>query len=411
MIVAYATLATLGTAIVLFAFIVVAGKLRKVAHAAAINRLLAQPHCDRCVRPLPTPLAPRVPVLPRAIGGLACPAESGHRHPRAALALGMAIWPGVLADSTTVSLVSEQLIVLGTVVGAIAALPSLIEFIIERRKRQERLALSFDDEPTSALDVRFAGQDALLADIADLIDRVKNPGAYAALTLGNEILILGPALSGKKTLARRIAQLAGIDRVITVYNPRNPDALARAKTLLRGTDQRVMLLLPNIDELVGPGGAVSGGTGSSADEEVEAELDAIIETTASRRNVLVAGTASRCASDSWIDNVFGMKIVMPGTPIQSRAPRHVGPDLMRVLREVAVFYLDRAEQSRCGLEGISRERAIELLLRASASPAEIEDTVEVARTSAIHRARQSGGAVAIDEVMLERAIRRVQATA
>lgn len=323
----------------------------------------------------------------------------------------MAIWPGVLADSTTVSLVSEQLIVLGTVVGAIAALPSLIEFIIERRKRQERLALSFDDEPTSALDVRFAGQDALLADIADLIDRVKNPGAYAALTLGNEILILGPALSGKKTLARRIAQLAGIDRVITVYNPRNPDALARAKTLLRGTDQRVMLLLPNIDELVGPGGAVSGGTGSSADEEVEAELDAIIETTASRRNVLVAGTASRCASDSWIDNVFGMKIVMPGTPIQSRAPRHVGPDLMRVLREVAVFYLDRAEQSRCGLEGISRERAIELLLRASASPAEIEDTVEVARTSAIHRARQSGGAVAIDEVMLERAIRRVQATA
>jgi hypothetical protein len=323
----------------------------------------------------------------------------------------MAIWPGVLADSTTVSLVSEQLIVLGTVVGAIAALPSLIEFIVERRKRQERLALSLDDEPTSGLDVRFAGQDALLADIADLVDRVKHPEAYAALTLGNEILILGPALSGKKTLARRIAQLGGIERVITVYNPRNPDALARAKTLLqRQTDQRVMLLLPNIDELIGPAGATGVEGGTAADEEVEAELDALIETTASRRNVLVVGTASRCASDSWIDNVFGMKIVMPGTPVQARAARQIGPELMRVLREVAVFYLDRAERSGCGLEGIARERAIELLLRASASPAEIEDTVEVARTSAIHRARQSRGSVAIDQVMLERAIRRVQAT-
>ena len=54
-------------------------------------------------------------------------------------------------------------------------LPTLIEFLIDRRKRKERIALSLDDLAVADLEVRLAGLDALLADIVDLIDRAKHP--------------------------------------------------------------------------------------------------------------------------------------------------------------------------------------------------------------------------------------------
>src|ERR1700751_2009023 len=99
----------------------------------------------------------------------------------------------------TSSLISDQILLIATVVGAVATLPTLIEFLLDRRKRRERIALSIDDLAVSELEVRLAGLDALLQDIADLIDRAKNPEAYASLRVGNEILIVGPNLSGKKT--------------------------------------------------------------------------------------------------------------------------------------------------------------------------------------------------------------------
>jgi hypothetical protein len=143
--------------------------------------------------------------------------------------------PLVLAQdqTATVELVTNQLLLLATVVGAIAALPALIQFVVDMKKRRERIALSLEDEPTPHKAIALAGLDETIADIADLVDRAAYPEAYRDLALGNEILILGPALSGKKSLARRIAQLAKLSRIITVYNPRNTDALAKAKSLLK----------------------------------------------------------------------------------------------------------------------------------------------------------------------------------
>ena len=65
-----------------------------------------------------------------------------------------------------------------------------------------------------------------------------------------------------------------------VYNARNADALTSAKSLLqRYRRRKVMLLLPRLDNVV-----------EDEDEEVLAELDALIETTAERSNVQVVGT-------------------------------------------------------------------------------------------------------------------------
>ena len=150
-------------------------------------------------------------------------------------------------EGGAVTLVSNQIILIATVVGAVATLPTLIEFLIDRRKRKERIALSLDDLPVADLEVRLAGLDGLLADIADLIDRARHPEAYASLKIGNEILIIGPAASGKKTLAQRIARDAGMERLIIVYNARNADALTSAKSLLqRYRRHKVMLLLPRL---------------------------------------------------------------------------------------------------------------------------------------------------------------------
>ena len=150
------------------------------------------------------------------------------------------------------------------------------------RKRKERIDLSLEDEVANnfrGLGLR-AWELKLLSSIADLIDRARNPAAYQDLKIGNEVLIIGPNQTGKKSLAQKIAQLAGMDRVVTVFNPRDSDALAKAKSLVRGYKwQKVMLLLPRIDLAYQQG-----------DPEVLTELDALIETTSERQNVLVAAT-------------------------------------------------------------------------------------------------------------------------
>ena len=224
-------------------------------------------------------------------------------------------------EGGAVSLVSDQIILIATVVGAVATLPTLIEFLIDRRKRKERIALSLDDLAVADLDVRLAGLDALLADIVDLIDRAKHPEAYASLKIGNEILIIGPAASGKKTLAQRIAKDAGMDRLIIVYNARNADALTSAKSLLqRYRRHKVMLLLPRLDNVV-----------EDEDEEILAELDALIETTTERSNVQVVGTAVGFEPGGLLDNMFGIVLALPGTPVK-HAREHSIPDDARRMR-------------------------------------------------------------------------------
>ena len=152
------------------------------------------------------------------------------------------------AGNNSALLYTEQVLVFAVFVGSVAALPAFIEFVTEMRKRKERIDLSLEDEMVSTIRPRVAGMDDLLASIADLIDRARNPAAYQDLKIGNEVLIIGPHQTGKKSLAQRIAQLAGMDRVVTVFNPRDSDALAKAKSLVRGYKrQKVMLLLPRID--------------------------------------------------------------------------------------------------------------------------------------------------------------------
>ncbi len=297
-----------------------------------------------------------------------------------------------------VSLLTEQLILLATIVGAIATLPTLVEFLVDRRKRKERIALSLDDVEVASVEARLAGLDPLLADIADLIDRAKHPDAYATLPVGNEILVIGPSLSGKKTLAQRIAKEADMDRLITVYNARNADALAKAKSLVqRYTWQKVMLLLPRVDVAF-----------EHEDQEVLAELDALIETSSGLSNVLVIGTAVTFRPDSAIDNLFGIKLVLPGTPLAPATGRAVREDARRMLVEVARYYLGAALAGGYVLEGLTPEVFVERLQRSVSNPAEVEDIVMLCRTSALHRRRTGASPrLAMTPEILEKSIGRV----
>lgn len=310
-------------------------------------------------------------------------------------------WAQDDGDNPAVSLVSEQIILLATVVGAVATLPTLVQFLIDRRKRKERIALSLDDLAVADLDVRLAGLDGLLADIADLIDRAKNPEAYAALSLGNEILIIGPAASGKKSLAQRIARDAGMDRIIIVYNARNADALAGAKSLVqRYRRHKVMLLLPGLEKVV-----------ADEDEDVLAELDALIDTTTERRNVQVVGTAVDFEPNSLLDNMFGVVLALPGTPMKHGREQAIPDDARRVLIEVARFYLGEAKKEGFALAGLDENAAVDRIARAARNPGDVADIVVLAQTTSLYRRRTgAAGALEITGEIIEKSIHRVIVT-
>jgi hypothetical protein len=303
-------------------------------------------------------------------------------------------------DTTALSLVTEQVILIATVVGAIATLPALIEFLIERRKRKERIALSIDDLSVAEASASLAGLDDLLGDIADLIDRAKHPEAYSSLKLGNEILIIGPNLHGKKALALRIAKDAGLDRLIVVYNPRNADALAKAKSLIwHYRRQKVMLLLPRLDHVA-----------EHEDDEVFAELDALIDTTSSLSNVLVIGTAVNFEANGLLDNMFGIVLAVPGTPLAAANARvqEIGDDARRVLREVAKLNLQQATGSGFVLQGLDEPTAVQRIAAAARNPADVEDIAVLCQTTALYRRRS--GATKVPEItadIIEKSIRRV----
>lgn len=306
-------------------------------------------------------------------------------------------------ETAALTLLTEQIILIATVVGAVATLPALIEFLIDRRKRKERIALSLDDLDVGEIDVPLAGLDGLLDDIADLIDRAKHPDAYNTLRVGNEILIIGPNLNGKKALARRIAKDAGMDRLIVVYNPRNADALAKAKSLIvHYRRQKVMLLLPRLDHVA-----------EHEDDEVFAELDALIDTTSSLSNTLVVGTAVRFEPNGLLDNMFGIVLALPGTPLVG--PRAQGDDIpeeaRRILVDVARYYLEQATGSGYVLQGLDEPEAVRRIGQAARSPADVEDIVVLCQTTALYR--QRSGATGFPEItaeVIEKSIRRVIVT-
>jgi hypothetical protein len=282
-----------------------------------------------------------------------------------------------VASSDSALLITEELLVFATVIGSVAAMPALIEFIAERRKRKERIGLSLEDEPVSSLHPRLAGMDALLDSIADLIDRARNPAVYRDLKIGNEVLIIGPNQSGKKSLAQKIALMAGMERVITVYNPRDSDALAKAKGLVRSYKRpKVLLLLPRIDLAY-----------RQSNPELLTELDALIETTSERQNVLVVATTVEFESDSDLDNMFGIKIALPGADVKYRSRGSIPADAQRVLAEVAEFYLRTAMTRGFRLEGLTEKEFCERILECVINPAEIEDIVVLCETAALFRKR------------------------
>lgn len=302
------------------------------------------------------------------------------------------------AGSDQALLITEQLLVFATVIGSVAMLPSFIEFVSERRKRKERIDLSLEDEPVENLRPRLAGMDELLESISDLVDRARHPEVYVDLKIGNEVLIIGPAQSGKKSLAQTIAKRTGMERLVTVYNPRDSDALAEAKSLVRGYKwQKVMLLLPRIDLAY-----------KESDPEVLAELDALIESTSERANVLVVATATTFEPDSDLDNSFGIKLVLPGAEVLETDRREIPEDAQRMLADVAKFYLAEARRRGFALEGLTDAEFCRAVLDGAMNPAEIEDIVVLCETTALFRRRtkQSSRLVITPEI-LETAIGRV----
>lgn len=305
------------------------------------------------------------------------------------------------AGNDTALLITEEVLVLATIIGSVAALPAFIEFITDLRKRRERVYLSLDDVPVSSLRPRLAGLDDLLAGIADLVDRARAPSAYQDLKIGNEVLIIGPNLSGKKSLAQRIAQMAGMERLITVYNPRDSDALAKAKGIVRGYKRKkVMLLLPRIDLAFQMG-----------DPQLLAELNALIETTSEHPNVLVVATTVRFASNTELDNMFGIKLVLPGAGLDPADRPEISSEEERVLNEVAHFYLGEARRRGFQLEGMTEDDFRSRILEVVVNPAEIEDIVVLCETTALYRKRkrQTSGTIITREI-LEMAIARVIAS-
>lgn len=302
------------------------------------------------------------------------------------------------AGNNAALLYTEQVLVFAVFVGSVAALPAFIEFVTELRKRKERIDLSLEDEMVSSLRPRFAGLDELLNSIADLIDRARNPAAYQDLKIGNEVLIIGPHQTGKKSLAQKIAQLAGMDRVVTVFNPRDSDALAKAKSLVRSYKrQKVMLLLPRIDLAYEEG-----------KPEVLTELDALIETTSERQNVLVVATTVSFEANSDLDNIFGIKLVLPGARVGKAHRVEIPEDAEQMLGEVTRFYLGEAKRRGFVLHGLNEQRFCERILESVINPAEVEDIVALCETTALYRRRskQTADLVFTPEI-LELAMARV----
>jgi len=302
------------------------------------------------------------------------------------------------AGSDQALLITEQLLVFATVVGSVGALPSFIEFMTERRKRRERIDLSLEDETVESLRPRLAGMDGLLRSIEDLVDRARHPEAYQDLKIGNEVLIIGPHQSGKKSLAQTIAKLTGMERLVTVYNPRDSDALAQAKSWVRGYKrQKIMLLLPRIDLAY-----------KESDPEVLAELDALIESTSERANVLVVATATLFVPDSDLDNTFGIKLVLPGAEVLETDRREIPQELQRMFAEVVRFYLAEARRREFALDGMTDEAFCRRVLEGAMNPAEIEDIVVLCETTALYRRRtRQVDRLVITPEILETAIARV----
>ena len=138
------------------------------------------------------------------------------------------------------------------------------------------------------------------------------------------------------------------------------------------------------------------------------ELDALIETTSERQNVLVAATTVSFEANSDLDNLFGIKLVLPGAQVGKAHRVEIPEDAQQMLSEVTTFYLNEAKRRGFLLEGIDEPSFCERILENVINPAEVEDIVALCETTALYRKRskQATNLVFTPEI-LDRAMARV----
>lgn len=296
------------------------------------------------------------------------------------------------------NLINEDIVSIAGIVEAIVLAPVLIDFVLERRKRRAQVNLSLELIETSRIEPVLAGYDDIITNLQDILDRARHAEAYGHIHIGNEILITGPALSGKKTLAKYIAKQAGITNIVIVHNPRNADALARAKSLLgKSRHVKTMLLLPRLDLI---------DTVSS--ETSLAQLDAIIEEAGERENILVVGTSTGHKPGGEVSNLFGTIVCLPGTVSAKREKPPLTEEVHRVLTKVTEFHLEKMLKSGFSLMQQTREAFLARVLLSAQNPAEIEDIFGHCQTTATYkiRTKKTNEKIITDDI-LETSIRRV----
>jgi hypothetical protein len=160
-----------------------------------------------------------------------------------------------------------------------------------------------------------------------------------------------------------------------------------------------MLLLPRIDLAY-----------KESDPDVLTELDALIETTSERLNVLVVATTVTFEANSDLDNLFGIKLTLPGAEVTHGDNREIPEDARQMLAEVAVFYLKEAQRQGFRLQGMTEEQFRARVLESAINPAEIEDIVVLCQTTALYRRRtRQASELIFTREILETAISRVAA--
>ena len=268
----------------------------------------------------------------------------------------------------------------------------------------EILNLRYNQQPVYGL------QD-IIDSISDIIDRIRTPEPYQkamSIVSGNEILIAGSTQTGKKALALEIARQAGIQRAIVVYNPRDAEALARAKKLINASPNRArrlwrsvcqkvtqhqpkttLLLLPGLDEEIN----------GQKNEAWRDQLEALIETASSKPHILVVGTTTHYHSTNDVASWFGTVIEFPDPD---------SPEWQVMVNAIAGGFLEATQKSGYTLHDITSSKFITDMLARKPTPAEIQDIFVHCQTQAIYLWRQEPSrTLALTPAILDRAIRRV----
>jgi hypothetical protein len=109
--------------------------------------------------------------------------------------------------------------------------------------------------------------------------------------------------------------------------------------------------------------------------------------------VLVVATAVSFEPDSDLDNLFGIKLALPGAEVidvnRRDVPEEVQREVGQMMAEVARFYLAEAKRRGFKVQAMTENEFVELILADAMNPAEVEDIVVLCETAALFRRRTS----------------------